>query len=370
MRSHEDQGRTSEERGSPATAGVLSGTGKQGAGRARAISLAGRPGRPVPHPIALASPRKAGVRHGLVLVRDARRAARPEGQGRRTRIERGPTTGRGRDRTRRSRRSVLGERLEARTLLTAVPGYDYVVTGYSWPNPSHITYSIAPDGVLWDHGTNDLNAVFNAKFGTSGIWQAQIARALATWESVANINIVPVTDGPYEQNVLGNAQSDPRFGDIRFGGYNFSNNTTTLAQTYFPPPNGSTAAGDVEVNTAMGFNINSTYDVYSVLLHETGHSLGLDHAKNPAEVMYSVYGGIRTGLVAGDIAGIQAIYGARSLDSYQRQGFGFGFTRPSMSRQACSAPTRRGSPAWGSRASAAPSISASSPRATRAELSR
>ena len=119
---------------------------------------------------------KAGVRHGLVLVRDARRAARAEGQGRQTRIEQDPTW-RPRGRTRRSRRSALGERLEDRSLMTAIPGYDYVLTGYSWPNPSHITYSIAPDGVLWDHGTNDLNAVFNAKFGTSGVWQAQIARA-------------------------------------------------------------------------------------------------------------------------------------------------------------------------------------------------
>jgi len=170
------------------------------------------------------------------------------------------------------------------------------------------------------------SAVWSAKFGTSGTWQAQIARALATWESVANINLVPVTDGSYELNVLGNAQSDPRFGDIRFGGYPFHNNTTTLAQTYFPPPNGSTAAGDVEVNTTLNFNINSTYDVYSVLLHETGHSLGLDHAKNPAVVMYPVYGGLRTGLTADDIAGIQAIYGARPLDSYQQQGLGYGFS--------------------------------------------
>ena len=200
--------------------------------------------------------------------------------------------------------------------------------GTSWPNPSHITYSIAPDGVFWDHGTNNLNATFNAKFGTSGIWERQIALALATWESVANINIVPVADGPYDYNTLGLAQGDPRFGDIRIGGYAFPDTTITLAQTYFPPPNGSTAAGDVELNTAMNYNIGSTYDLYSVVLHETGHSLGLNEAPNPAEVMATDYGGIRTGLQPGDIAGIQAIYGARTLDGYQSQGIGVGLGDP------------------------------------------
>src|SRR5271157_2967406 len=218
----------------------------------------------------------------------------------------GHPSGRGKDRTdgllagksrsasarRTHRRRLSCERLEERTLL-ATPGVDYVVTGYSWPNPSHITYSIAPDGVFWDHGTNVLNSTFNAKFGTSGIWERQIALALATWESVANINIVPVSDGPYDYNTLGLAQGDPRFGDIRFGGYTFPDTTITLAQTCFPPPNGSTAAGDVEINTSMNFNIGSTYDLYSVVLHETGHSLGLNEAPNPAEVMAIDYGGLR-----------------------------------------------------------------------------
>jgi hypothetical protein len=210
----------------------------------------------------------------------------------------------------------------------ATSGVDYVVTGYSWPSPSHITYSIAPDGVYWDHGTNVLNSTFNAAFGTSGIWQAQIARALATWESVANINIVPVADGLYNENTLGLAQGDPHFGDIRIGGYPYLNNMTTLSLTYFPPPQGSTAAGDVELNTAQPFGIDSGYDFYSVILHEFGHALGLDAPSNPAEVMYLNYQGVRTGLAPGDIAGIQAIYGARPFDQFQAQGVGVGFGSP------------------------------------------
>ena len=82
----------------------------------------------------------------------------------------------------------------------------------------------------------------------------------------------------------------------------------------------------MEVNTALNFNIGPTYDLYSVLLHETGHSLGLDHAKNPVEVMNAVYGGTRPGLSPGDIAGIQAIYGIRTVDAYQQQGLGYGFS--------------------------------------------
>ena len=75
----------------------------------------------------------------------------------------------------------------------------------------------------------------------------------------------------------------------------------------------------------MNFNAGSTYDFYSVMQHETGHALGLDHATSPVDVMYYQYQGVRTGLAAGDIAGIQAIYGARTPDSHTSQGEGLGF---------------------------------------------
>ncbi len=224
----------------------------------------------------------------------------------------------------RSWRPDSPEPLEGRALLTITPGYDYLLSGYQWTNPSHITYSIAPDGVMWENGVNNLNAVFNARFGPTA-WKRQIAQALATWEAVANINITQVPDGPYAFNTPGLTQGDPRFGDIRFGGDAFLNNQTTLAQSYFPPPDDGTGSGDDEINTAMPWAIGSNDDLFSVMLHETGLTLGLGEVSNPNAVMNRVYSGVRSGLTAGDIAGIQAIYGARTPDHFQSQGLGTSF---------------------------------------------
>jgi len=223
----------------------------------------------------------------------------------------------------------LCEPLEDRALM-ATAGIDYTLTGLKWSDPSRITYSIAPDGVYWGHGTDTLNAYFNSTIGTNGSWQRAIARALATWQSVANINIVQVADGQYDEDTRGQSQGDPRFGDIRFGGYSYSNNNqTTLAATAFPPPQGWTIAGDVQINTNLKYAVNgSNYDLYSVMLHETGHSLGLDHVTNTVDVMDGTYQGVRTKLASGDIAGIQAIYGARKLDVYQGQGYGLTSAAP------------------------------------------
>jgi hypothetical protein len=217
------------------------------------------------------------------------------------------------------------EGLESRALLSAVAGVDYLFSGFQWANPGQITYSIVPDGVQWDHGITNLNATFNAKIG-NGPWQRAIAEALATWESVANINISQVADAGLPFNTPGLAQGDPRFGDIRFAGYAFLNDTTTLARTYFPPPDTGTGSGDDEINTTMNFNVGSDVDLYSVMLHETGLALGLAEVSNSAEVMYNVYTGIRTGLAAGDIAGIQALYGPHTADVFQQQGQAVGIS--------------------------------------------
>ena len=218
------------------------------------------------------------------------------------------------------------EALERREVLSTVvyPG-NYTLEGTQWANPSKITFSFVPDGVQWDNGTTNLNSVFNAKFGSPQVWQYQIAKALQSWAASANINLVQVADSGLPFDTPGNAQGDSRFGDIRIAGYVYPNNDmTTLATTYQPPPNGMTAAGDSGINTNVNFTIgsNSGVDLYSVMVHETGHSLGLGHSPDTSAVMYAVYQGVRNGLGAPDIAGIQALYGARVPDALQSSGQG------------------------------------------------
>lgn len=217
----------------------------------------------------------------------------------------------------RPRRRIACEALEPRELLSGL-GTDYTLMGGQWDNSQTITYSFPPDGVSWGGGTNNLNATLDAQFGGTG-WQALVARALQTWASVTNLNFSQVADGPYAFNAPGVNQDDPDFGDIRIGGYNFGT-TSTIAQTYGPPPNGTTGAGDVRLNTGFNFAPGSYYDLETVLIHELGHSLGLGESPQPTSVMYNSYEGARPYLSSYDVEGIQSIYGARQPDAFQASG--------------------------------------------------
>lgn len=206
--------------------------------------------------------------------------------------------------------------LENRELLTA-----YAISSSQWTDKSLITYSIPPDGVFWYSGTNQINAKLSRELGTD--WQRIVAEVMDKWTRVADIDIAQVADKGGDGDYQAASQGASQFGDIRIGGYTYGQNPLqVLAMSSSPPPDGWTRAGDVQINLDNDWSVGAAYDFRTVLLHELGHSLGLDHTPDSGSIMYERYAGVRQNLGAGDIAGIQLIYGPRKEDAATLSGQG------------------------------------------------
>ncbi|RIK82505.1 MAG: hypothetical protein DCC68_06330 [Planctomycetota bacterium] len=202
----------------------------------------------------------------------------------------------------RNPRHLSHEHLEQRLVM-------YGLTGYQWTNTT-VSASFLPDGTSSEGYSSNLFTLLDA-VAPRATWQREFARALQTWANVSNLNFHFVADNGAASGASGSAQGDSRFGDIRLGAHDIGG---PLAYAYYPSSY-STLGGDITMASEKVFSVGSSRDIYSVLLHEVGHAIGLGHSDS-GTVMYAYITGVYSGLTADDIAGVQSIYGARSQDSY------------------------------------------------------
>ena len=180
----------------------------------------------------------------------------------------------------------------------------YALTGYQWGSTT-VTASFMPDGSTTNTGaTTNLFSTLDASFSTE-TWQRELARALQTWANATRLNFYFVSDGGATSGTSGS------HGDIRL---TMSPRSDAYAgYTYYP--SGSSLGGDMFLSSNYTWQIGQHLDLYSVVLHELGHALGLGHSTD-GTVMAPMIGSVYSGLSSDDIAGIQAIYGTRQNDSY------------------------------------------------------
>jgi hypothetical protein len=189
-----------------------------------------------------------------------------------------------------------------------------VTWGNPWPDATHLTLSLAKDNTSIAGSPSTLFKTLDARAARS-VWQRELLRAWQTWAVNANVNVGLVADGGQAFGTDGLPQGDPRFGDIRVGAHPLPPDVGANTDPF--DPTAGTWSGDVRLNSSTSFSVAGgpgQVDLYTALLQEAGHSLGINNSADPASPMYEFYQGPRTGLTGGDVANLQSLYGARTLD--------------------------------------------------------
>jgi hypothetical protein len=168
-------------------------------------------------------------------------------------------------------------------------------------------YATMGDG--WDgSGLGSVSLSYYLQKGTVDIALAlqagEIARALTEWARFVDVRWQPAAKAGEERSVT-------IFWGPRDHGDGFPFDPGVLAHAFYPsPPLPEPIAGDIHFNEEYDWGAGDPqrYDIFSVALHESGHSLGLQHSTDPAAVMYPIYHGIVQGPAEDDIRAVQTLY--------------------------------------------------------------
>ena len=230
-------------------------------------------------------------------------------------------------------RALLGGCLGMVLVAPAADGFS--LFGSAWlpgPNTARQTATPTPGGATWSimgagftkvlvpgvaHSGN-LTVAISSLLG--GGEAAIFGAALDIWAGASGFtNLGQVADGAV--NAGATQAAGGHLGDIRFAAWE----TDFLAHAFQPGTEavfgpGGTIGGDAHfdvnrtwVNNPNDVGGNGQFDLFTLAIHEVGHSLGVGHSLVVGSVMEPLYAGSRRTLHADDMAGIQALYGVNQV---------------------------------------------------------
>jgi hypothetical protein len=154
--------------------------------------------------------------------------------------------------------------------------------------------------------------------------RAATARAFAAWSDVdcgggkkASIALSPLADSNCHESAYNSSGKNVNL--VFFEDDNFvptgTDDVLAVTRPHYDTASGEIWDSDIEVDTSQNaFSLSRDggpdNDLQSVLTHEVGHFLGLDHSPDASAVMYFQYsaGDLNRALQPDDIAGLCAIY--------------------------------------------------------------
>ena len=207
-------------------------------------------------------------------------------------------------------------------LLVWGQGNAFVLLGSKWGDPTlgtpggTITYSFLPESVSCGRtaqmvgvlagGPSCRTANPDAVFGSD--YESLFADAFASWSQWANIDFALVAD---DGTPSGLDFGPGHGGQIRIGAARMDTSRVFGFSIIGPGGTNDGFGAPADIFMSANFGRWDSDDLMFVALHEIGHSIGLDHSLDFSSVMSAGATFVRP-IGVDDIAGIQALYGART----------------------------------------------------------